>query len=63
MKSTKNAQTTEDMNKNENAPTWQDHITEDLNDEAQAAVSGGAKGGVPGKFSPIDPNTYCWSCG
>ncbi len=50
MKSTNNNQTTEDMNNSENAPTWQDHITEELSDDAQAAVSGGYKGGTPGKY-------------
>lgn len=62
MKSTNNAQTTETVNKGAIAITWQDHIVEDLSDEAQAAVSGSAKGGYPGK-STLYPYGYTGSLG
>jgi hypothetical protein len=41
MKSTNHAQTTETVNQKAIAPAWQSCIVEDLNDDAQAAVSGG----------------------
>jgi hypothetical protein len=50
MKSTNSAQTTEAVKKKAIAPTWQACIVEELNDEAQAAVTGGYKGGTPGKY-------------
>jgi hypothetical protein len=35
--------------KTETTTTWQDCVVEELDDKAQAAVVGGAKGGYPGK--------------
>jgi tRNA1(Val) A37 N6-methylase TrmN6 len=43
MKSTNKAQTTEALNEKAIALHWQDCIVEDLNDDAQAAVSGGGE--------------------
>jgi hypothetical protein len=42
MKSTNNIQTTEAMKKSALAPTWQAYIVEELSDDAQAAMVGGA---------------------
>jgi NTP pyrophosphatase (non-canonical NTP hydrolase) len=39
--------------KTQTTPTWQACIVEELDEVAQAAVVGGAKGGVSGK-----PNSY-----
>jgi hypothetical protein len=55
MKSTNNAQTTEAVNEKAIAPTWQSCIVEDLSDETQAAMSGGAK---KTRSLPTAPSDY-----
>jgi hypothetical protein len=55
MKSTSNVQTTQAMNKSAIAPQWEAFIVEELSDEAQAAVSGGAK---KTRSLPTAPSDY-----